>query len=211
VIADELFMWTLHDLDERLELGRGEYDALGMAWLLRKLLLNGQRSVVAMVAEGRSAPVRFRVRDNGEVSEIVYGWLPVEWPGGDVPDVELDVKGFLRHPVAQVRPLPARGYDEVHRITVTQLILFVANNLGAVHVGGPDDPWERAFWDFCWSASYSIREGQYSGGVMCLIDVARVVRKGLEPLRAEISPHVWPEGLPAYARKVRRLRPPDWR
>jgi hypothetical protein len=43
---DDLFLFTLEDLDTRLQLHRGEYDALTLAWLLRKLLLNrcGTRS-----------------------------------------------------------------------------------------------------------------------------------------------------------------------
>src|SRR5438477_2642994 len=40
--ADELFLLIFEDLEERVALGRGEYDALISAWLLRKLLLDEQ-------------------------------------------------------------------------------------------------------------------------------------------------------------------------
>ena len=43
---EQLLLGTLDDLDERLEIGRGEHDALCMAWLLRRLLLPRRRSLL---------------------------------------------------------------------------------------------------------------------------------------------------------------------
>ena len=39
---DELFLETLSDLESRCEPGRTEYDVLGIAGLLRKLLIDAQ-------------------------------------------------------------------------------------------------------------------------------------------------------------------------
>jgi hypothetical protein len=210
MVPGELFIWTIHDLDERLNLGRGEYDAFCMAWLLRKLLGSGERSLVSIVAQDREAVPRFVVHDGGDPPEDLGGWWPVA-PQPGSPTVELDQVAFLNHVAAQVRQLGEEFETaKPHKISVRKLISFLANNMGAVHVTHPSEPWQEALWDYCWSAIYTTPEGQYSGGVACLIDVARVARAGLEPLREEISPEVWPEGTPAFARNVRRLRPASW-
>src|SRR5216683_2678490 len=46
---EALFLSTIDDLDRRLELCRGEYDALRMAWLLRRLFHPSARSLVSFV------------------------------------------------------------------------------------------------------------------------------------------------------------------
>ena len=74
--ADDLFLATLDDLDARLELGRGEYDALCMAWLLRRLVFGGERSLVSKVNAERGLELVFAVRDDIR-AEGVAGWYPL--------------------------------------------------------------------------------------------------------------------------------------
>jgi hypothetical protein len=69
---EELFIHTLDDLDRRLENSRGEYDALCMAWLLRKLLLNGRRSLLAQVYP-EYENIEFVIHDHGELPARLGG------------------------------------------------------------------------------------------------------------------------------------------
>ena len=61
--ADELFLLTFEDLEERVALGRGEYDALMSAWLLRKLLLDEQ-PLVHRANRSRRLKLKFRMYDD---------------------------------------------------------------------------------------------------------------------------------------------------
>jgi hypothetical protein len=76
VTLDELFLFTFEDLEGRAQLGAGEYDALNMAWLLRKMLLRGRRSLVeqVVIAGGYTEP-SFRVTDTSPPPGIL-GWHP---------------------------------------------------------------------------------------------------------------------------------------
>jgi hypothetical protein len=66
VTVDELFLLTLDDLEERATLGKGEYNLLNMAWLLRKLLLDSEPLVHA-VNRSRRLKILYRVNDDGAV------------------------------------------------------------------------------------------------------------------------------------------------
>jgi hypothetical protein len=61
--VDELFLFTLEDLEQRVELGRGEYDALMAAWLLRKLLLD-ELPLIHEANRSRRLKLRFRMYDD---------------------------------------------------------------------------------------------------------------------------------------------------
>jgi hypothetical protein len=188
--ARSLFLATLDDLDSRLQLGRGEYDALCMAWLLRRLFHPPARSLVSLVNEPPDGPhlaLAFTVRDDfqGLPPPSVVGWIPIRPTGDGRATLDLTVPEFLSRFAVVVWP----GNDQRERreVTVKQLILFLANNDGAVHWSRPNNPVEEALAEFRDTASYQTADGQYSGGVFSLIDVARVARDGLEPLRAELD------------------------
>jgi hypothetical protein len=77
---EQLFVHTIEDLETRLALNRGEYDALMMAWLIRKLLHNGHRSLLQIVARARGIdegdlPL-FEVADIAAPARLV-GYLPI--------------------------------------------------------------------------------------------------------------------------------------
>src|SRR6516225_2666286 len=100
--VDELFLFTLEDLEQRVELGRGEYDALMAAWLLRKLVLD-QHPLIHEANRSRRLKLRFRMYDNLP-DEGVEGWGPgdalyprPEW-GNWKPVVELSLAAFLSRP-----------------------------------------------------------------------------------------------------------------
>jgi hypothetical protein len=132
--ADELFLLTFEDLEERVALGRGEYDALMSAWLLRKLLLDEQ-PLVHRANRSRRLKLKFRMCDDQPPAGI-EGWGPGHflWPDPENqsgrPIVELTLDQFLSRPT-----LVAFG----HIITVRDLIKFMANYEGAVHTTVPND------------------------------------------------------------------------
>jgi hypothetical protein len=203
---EELFLFTVEDLDDRLQLGKGEYDALGLAWLLRKLLLNGQRSLLSLVAEGRDVDPSFTVLDHSIPMEPVYfGSLPLVPFDDDDPRIVLGHQAFLRHPAAQVVMDSERS--AMRTVPVSDLIAFLANVEGAVHLSRPNERWQEALWLYCWSATTVTPKGQYSSGVASLIQIAQVTREGIEPLRAEIFDEVW-AGRPEWIRGLVRSRDP---
>jgi uncharacterized small protein (DUF1192 family) len=65
--ADELFLLTFEDLEERVALGRDEYDALISAWLLRKLLLDKQ-PLVHRANRSRRLKLKFRMYGGRDTS-----------------------------------------------------------------------------------------------------------------------------------------------
>jgi hypothetical protein len=88
---EQLFLHTLEDLDSRLELRKGEYDALMMAWLLRKLLLGGEQCLLAILERGRTGrgsdwtdPI-FEVRPTA-IPDRLVGHLAIAPEPGDVVD-----------------------------------------------------------------------------------------------------------------------------
>jgi hypothetical protein len=179
-----LFLDTIDDLDNRLELGRGEYDALCMAWLLRKTLCGGRRSLVSLIDPDDELSLTFTVWD-WEVSSTAHGFLPLVPTVDTYPTVDLGLKDFLRRPCVVV--WEENDVSRRHLVSVERLIRFLADNWGAVHLSRPDEGFETALWDFCWSQDVQTAHGQYTGGVFCLTEVAKAARAGLEPLRAHLE------------------------
>lgn len=48
-----------------------------------------------------------------------------------------------------------------------------------MHWGLSNESWQEALAEYCLGTSYQTADGQYTGGVFCLIDVARVAPRGL--------------------------------
>lgn len=198
---DELLLFAIEDLDVFLELDRGEYDGLSSAWPLRKLLLNGRRSLVQATNVDREVELQFTVADI-PLPDSLSGSVPLE-PNDAAAAKSLSLQDFLRHPV---HAWESDGTK--HSVSVADLIAYIANVDGAVHVQPPNSAAERALWDFCWGKSRTTPQGQFTGGVYALIGVARVARQGLEPLRERVQGELWPDHLPRSARGLRRVRDP---
>jgi hypothetical protein len=179
---EALFINTLDDLDQRLELGRGEYDALCMAWLLRKLFRNGRRSLLSTInPDDTRIDLRFNVWDFEIAPSILRCSAPLVPTVEGNPTIDLTTSEFMGRTCLAV--CENNDPDRRHEVTVGRLIDFLANNWGAVHVSRPNNSQERALWDYCWGGQFQTQDGQYSGGVYTLIEIARVARPGLEPLR----------------------------
>ena len=181
--VEQLFVWTVADLDERLELGRGEYDALGIAWLLRKLILDGKyRSLVSHL--GAENELEFDVREDISPPGVA-GWLWIRPTGDGRPVTRADLAAFLDRPVLSLWPENDR--ERECRLSVRQTIGFLANKWGAVHWEEPRDDWkawQRALAEYSVIESFSVQtaRGEYTGGVFCLTEIAQVARAGLDPL-----------------------------
>lgn len=122
---DELFLLTIDDLEGRVRLGRGEYDALMSAWLIRKLIIDSP-SMLSRVNSARRMKLVFQVNDI-RPGPTVNGWSPGEFlaPSSDAAaasTVELNLKQFLAHTT-----LIANG----HAVSVKDLVKFMANTEGA--------------------------------------------------------------------------------
>jgi len=180
VTGDELFLHTLEDIEERSRLGKGEYDALMMASLLRKLLL-GDPPLVNAANRDRKQRLRFQVTDLSPPSGVSR-WAPQDaihpsGAGRAETTIDLRLDTLLSRTVVV-------AYGE--RISVRELIKFLSNNYGAVHASPADDDKTRALRDEAWGSRVITTKGQYSGPVYTLTVVAQVVLDGLEPLRQQV-------------------------
>jgi len=172
---DELFLHTLNDLRTRLETGRrDEYQAMGIAALLRKLLLDDQ-PLVDQVNRSRRLRVRFIVSLPASMHEDD---LPLPPPPNAPPFVrglkEVTKDGLLSRFAAWVAP---------HEYTVRDLILYVANVKGGVHAGHARNRSEETLV----TAGEELRVAGFDPAVYSLFGIAEAVLAGLEPLRAAVA------------------------
>ena len=197
---DELFLLTEEDLEGRVELGRGEYDALMSAWLIRKLIIDSP-SLLTRVNATRREKLVFRVTDIQPGSTVI-GWSPGEFlapgPDADVAStVELNLKQFLAHTT-----LIANG----HKVSVKDLVKFMANTEGAVHVSpvNPKDAKLETLAGVRWGESRSDPRGQYGGCIHELVAIGRIVIATTADLRQQIEQETWHEEMPGRPRGLRR-------
>jgi hypothetical protein len=198
VTDDELFLVTVDELDERLQLRERQLDALSLALPLRKLLVEG--TIVANVANPRRLRIRYRISGVSPPEE--GDWEPNEtlYPGDEGEDAELDRKAFLHRPVMVV-------FGET--IQVKDLIAFVANYAGVVHKKRPDTHKMEVLWDHNWGARVTTPAGQFSGAAYALLPVARIVLDALTPLRDQVARDA--QHLPGKPRGLSRPRDPRQR
>lgn len=178
---DTLFLATLDDLDASAIAGRTSYDLLHVAALLRKLLLDGT-SLLDSVNRSRRVKIRFHANHRQPPDDPA----PTSWSiqDGLDPDtaaplrrnniVELGRDAFLGVTIIV--------HDGV-RLSVADVVRYVANVAGGVHLGTPTGPKEVALA----SLGQSMRVGGYPPELRSLLSVARVVSKALQPLRDAIE------------------------
>jgi hypothetical protein len=187
VRADELFIHTLDDLEDRVRGPLPEYRLLGIAGLLRKLLID-DNPLVDQVNRHHRRRLTFVVSDSREYEELVKsmgatfmtaedGIDPVGAPPG-FGRLELNRSQFLKH-----RAMLTQNEE----ISVADLIQHGANVAGAVHLSNPRKPTHKEISK--WAGQFS--PGGYPAGTRSLQAIGRVVLRTLEPLRAAVM------GMPA--------------
>jgi hypothetical protein len=140
VQADDLFLRTLEDLDRRTKT-RDEYEALGAAAPLRKLLMDDS-ALVHQVNRYRREKIRFRINGETPLEKAQLADNPIVWAIGDSIDPNA-MPGMFNAPMdAKVDQLLARTvmYAKGERLSVGDLIKQVAHIDGAVHAGKPTNP-----------------------------------------------------------------------
>jgi hypothetical protein len=180
---DELFLRVLDDLEGRVEPAPDEYDVLGIAALLRKLLIDNP-SLVHLVNREHRVKVRFTISVPRRIWEIAETPKPALWSLQDGLDPEttltpettseVNLADFLR----QVMIISGS-----HEFSVRDVITHAANVAGAVHAGKPrsleHEKLEKLAKD--------VKIGGYDLGTRDLQPIGRVTVRGLQPLREAIE------------------------
>lgn len=172
-----LFEMSLRDIEHRVSFDRTSpehaYQRLGIAPLLRKLLLDGEPLIQRIRRVHPDVPVVFTVghvrRDRVTVTgDSVIGMIEPPQP------VELGLKQFLGHPFMQVTG---------STITVGDVIRHFAHVDGGVHLGKPQNDSERVL--------SRVAPMLFIGGgwTIALSELGRVTLAACAPLRAANGGH----------------------
>jgi len=181
---DDLFLATLHDLEQR-QRSEEPYQILGMAGLLRKLLLDAE-PLIDQVNRTRRLKLRFRIIQGRHSLETLRSLGVTYHDIGDCLDpsyidsqaneaAELTRDQFLSTLV---------NYIAGQAITVREIVTFEANVAGGVHA--PGSPTEPAHVGLDAARRQIIMKGQ-SVSLYHLRNIGRVVAKALQPLKAAIE------------------------
>lgn len=176
---EELFIHTLEDIERRLQ-SKDEYEILMIAGLLRKLLLD-RESVVDIVNRKKRSKISFTVNDREPPQYPRMTFWSVE--DGFDPDTALAPR--LLKPINinkdQLLARPVMIIDG-HVFSVKDLILHVSNIQGSIHAGDSRTDKEKTLTKL----AETIFIGGLPAGIRLLRAVARVVLKGLDPLKTRV-------------------------
>ena len=185
--AEELFIHTLDDLEDRVRGPLPEYRVLGIAGLLRKLLIDDS-PLVDQVNRHQRQRLTFVVSDSRQYEELVKSMGAPFMTAEDGIDPEGAPPGFGRLELNRSQFLKHRAMlTQNEEISVADLIQHGANVAGAVHLSNPRKPTHMEISK--WADQFS--PGGYPAGTRSLQAIGRVVLRTLEPLRAAVM------GLPA--------------
>lgn len=177
----QLFLETVDDLRRRGERPT-EYDVISTAALLRKLLI-GSPCLADAVNRERRLRIRYVINAKEPIWRV-FGDVPAAYAVEDGFDPETAL--VMGAPAAVTRDrllsqpvLAYRGQE----LTVRDLIQYVAHTAGGVHFDPPRTEQEAAVQ----AVAQTMLVGGYPAGGKTLLAVARVVRKGLQPLVERIQ------------------------
>jgi hypothetical protein len=181
ILAEWLFVETVDDIRRRCQdpAMRTRYELLGIAPLLRKLLIDDAPLLHTVRAARREVPVIFRIQSWNDLEDRLAGNGLTRYFGiGDErivggPDPSpLTLKQFLRTVI---------GVAEGNDLTVKSLIRYYSHVEGGVHFGIPKDPGEPTL-----STMSPMLLGHSTGQVQILGHLGQIVADALEPLRRSI-------------------------
>ena len=177
---DQLFIRALEDLETRLD-SKDWYEILHIPVLLRTLILD-QNPLLDQVNRERRQKILFTVNDRPfPPYEPIPDFFSLE--DGFDPDTSVP---HLRNPIKVSKDgLLSRQVIlyEGQIYTVKELIQHVAYVEGILHAGQPKNHRQEVLQEL--RKTWNI--GGLEAGLRLLQTIGRVVRKGLEPLRRQIS------------------------
>jgi hypothetical protein len=181
ILAEWLFVETVTDIDRRSQrrTAYNRYELLGIAPLLRKLLLDRGPLLDKVKSDRLNGPLIFAVhpwrpptpvdRQDDPKYELQLGTPDI---GAEADPPAEGVPSFLSTVVGQV------GGDD---LTVKQVIRYYAHAEGGVHFGVPEDPVEVKL-----ARVAPLLVGHSTGQIEILARLGRVTAQALEPLRDAI-------------------------
>jgi hypothetical protein len=184
VNQDALFLKTLDDLRARVTPGCDEYEVLGIAALVRKLLLD-DLPLVHSVNRDRRLRLRYAIDASPPIWKLLGEEPPSIWSvqdgldpatslGGSSSSKDVSLDEFLGTMVMYVRH---------QEITVKDVVLHTAVVVGAVHRGEPRSDPQRTLSQLAEELSV----GGYQPDIRALQAIGRVVLRALAPLRERIE------------------------
>jgi hypothetical protein len=195
---DTLFLRTLDELEARTS-GQDAYDLLMVAGLLRKLLLD---RFVDDVNKERRLKIRYQPNDYPILqlppSAGMTLWTLQDGFDPEVSDIQrpLDVAvgGLLSRPMMVI-------LGEV--VSVKDVISYLANKAGAVHVSEPFSAKEKALAQL--DATMTLAGNPPV--IRTMLAVTRVVLRGLQPLRDVVAAEKGNTGATRQAESDRDVQP----
>lgn len=181
ILAEWLFVETIDDLRHRSAdpPHRTRYELLGIAPLLRKLLIDSAPLVNTVRSARPEIPVGFRIRPWREFKDELgsedlerYFGIGDERIVGAPGTQALGLKGFLKTVI---------GVAEGDELTVKSVIRYYSHIEGGVHFGAPKEAGESTI-----SSMSPILLGHSTGQIQILAHLGRIAADALEPLRSSI-------------------------
>lgn len=178
ILAEWLFVETVADVRRRSHdvSARSRYELLGVAPLLRKLLLDGT-PLVSMIRRGRpEVPLEFRIRPwpapTADAEDKALPWLlrlsGPEMVGTPTDPVVGSVQEFVGTRVGLVD-----GED----LTVRRVVRYYSHVEGGVHFGEPREPGEATL-----TSMAPLLLGHSKGQIEILAYIGQIVVDALTPL-----------------------------
>lgn len=178
MMTEWLLLETMADIERRVQ-SVDRYTVLGLAPLLRKLLVDGEPLLQAVRRNRRKPAVAFPLRPfvlPGEERDR-DGWNLVLAYGndelvGDADTGALSLKQFLAAPVAAWRGMP---------LSVLDVIKHYAHVEGGVHLGAPDGEFNQRLIDL-----FPPLYGRVRDPVQVMVPIARATLIGVQQLRDDV-------------------------
>lgn len=175
-----LFINTLKDLQGKIN-SNDHYEILMAVALLRKLLIDGD-PLVNKVNKNLRQKIEFTVSDRSmpmDTDGLTFWSIQDGFdPETSIPHLSKPIRvnkdGLLKRSVILINS---------KLITVLDLIKFLSHVQGAVHSGSPKDDKDKLLKN----AEKNLTVGGMPAGLRSIKAIGRVVLKGLDPLRRELS------------------------
>jgi len=196
ILAEWLFVETVADVRRRSHdvSARSRYELLGVAPLLRKLLLDRSTPLVSMIRKGRpEVPLEFRIRPwsapTADAEDKALPWLSrlsgPEMVGMSTDPVVGSVQEFVSTRVGLVD-----GED----LTVCRVVRYYSHVEGGVHFGEPREPGQATL-----TSMAPLLLGHSTGQIAILAYIGQIVVDALTPLCDSIL------SSPTIDRRVHRI------